>query len=374
MRDMHGTLALGLQVDRLSKSFAGTRVIHDLILSAAPGEILALTGPSGAGKTTTLRLIAGLERPDTGTMSLAGANLGALPPERRNIAKMFESYALYPNLTVAQNIAFPFTSPAGRRRYPDLDLAARVDEFLDMTQISHLRDRPPSALSGGQKQRVALCRALAQDADLFLMDEPISHLDAKLRSELRGFIRRRQISLPVPTLWATPDAMEALYVADRVAVLIDGRLEQCGTPEEIYAQPATANVARLVGDPAMNLIPGRLTNDAGRLRFIGAGLSLTLPPALAARAGAGGSRYVIAGLRPGALNPLSEPDAPSALSVKVYAWEPFGKYSLITVETKGVMLRIKTQLTDRFDANQIITIAADPSNMILFDAATKAAF
>jgi multiple sugar transport system ATP-binding protein len=373
MRDTSNTLTTGLQLTGLAKSFLGSKVIHDLTLAAEPGEILALTGPSGAGKSTTMRLVAGLARPDTGTLSLAGANLGALPPEQRNIAMMFESYALYPNLTVAENIAFSFTSPSGRQRYGAHDMTGRLTEFLEMAQIAHLRDRAPGGLSGGQKQRVALCRALAQDADLYLMDEPISHLDAKLRNELRGFIRRRQTRLAVPTVWATPDAMEALSVADKVAVLIDGRVEQFGPPEEIYATPATANVARLVGDPAMNLVPGRVSTQGTGLRFDGANMSLMVPPELAARVVGAGVRDVILGLRPGALRPLAAPGDPTAISVQVYAWEPFGKYSLITVQSDGVLLRIKTPLRDRFDANQTIEITADPSNLILFDAKTQAA-
>src|SRR5687768_8159453 len=177
-----------------------------------------------------------------------GVRVTAVPAERRRIAFMFESYALYPQLTVFDNVAFPMRAPAARRRTAS-EVAARVHELLRFVELDGLERRRPNELSGGQKQRVALCRALVQEPRAWLLDEPISHLDAKLRHMLRGAIRRRLIGTSTPTIWASPDAVEALAIADRVAVLVEGRILQVAPPAEIYRRPATVEVARLVGDP-----------------------------------------------------------------------------------------------------------------------------
>ena len=208
-----------------------------------------------------------------------------------------------------------------------------------------------------------------QDAAIYLLDEPISHLDAKLRNELRGWIRRRQTGLEVPTFWFTPDAMEALSVADRVAVIIGGEIAQFAAPEEIYFNPATPDVARIVGDPAMNLIDGRLeSRDGGAMAFAGPGIDLRLDDALAARASARGPRDVVLGIRPSAMQVGGE-DA----RVQVYSWEPFGKYSIITAMLDGTMVRMKTPRLDRFDANALLDIAIDRQGVVLFDGATRRA-
>ncbi|MBE3638897.1 ABC transporter ATP-binding protein [Mangrovicoccus algicola] len=357
----------GLILSDLARRFSGEAGIGPLGLDIRPGEIVALTGPSGTGKTTVCRMISGLERPDAGEVVLGGRALSALPVQARGVAHMFESYALYSHLSVAQNVAFPLLAP-GKPRLGRDALAARVQELLDVAQIGHLGARKPGALSGGQKQRVALCRCLVQDAAVFLLDEPISHLDAKLRNELRGWIRRRQTALGVPTLWSTPDAMEALSVADRVAVMIDGRIAQFAAPEEVYFRPATTEVARLVGDPAMNLVEGRLeARDGGAPGFRGKGIDLALPGDLAARL-SGGPRDVVLGLRPSAMSPGGR-DA----SLKVYAWEPFGKHAIITAMLEDTMLRLKTPRLDRFEANQEIGVTIDPAGLVLFDATTRRA-
>ncbi|MBJ3776745.1 ABC transporter ATP-binding protein [Acuticoccus mangrovi] len=360
----------GLHLQSIAKDFLGTRVLHDISLAVTPGEILAITGPSGAGKTTTCRLVSGLEMPDEGEIFLGDTQLTALPASKRHVAHMFESYALYPHLNVAQNIAFPLTSPARNRRYKRADVEAKVVELTRLTQIEHLRHRLPGALSGGQKQRVALCRALAQDAACYLLDEPISHLDAKLRNELRGHIRRRQTKVDAPTLWSTPDAMEALSIGDRVAVLIDGRIEQLGTPEEIYFSPATTSVARLVGDPAMNLLPGAVAAREGALFFEREGVSLALPQPIAKRIEPVMGHGLYLGVRPNAMD-IRDGGGPGTLQMSVYAWEPFGKYAIVTAKLGEDLVRIKTHRTERFAANQPIAVTLDPTSLVVFDGTTR---
>ncbi|WP_138471567.1 ABC transporter ATP-binding protein [Poseidonocella sp. HB161398] len=357
----------GLILSGLARRFSAEAGLGPLDLDIRPGEIVALTGPSGTGKSTACRMVSGLERPDAGRISLGGRGLSSLPVQARGVAHMFESYALYSHLSVAQNVAFPLLAP-GKPKLGRDELARRVQALLDVAQIGHLGDRKPGALSGGQKQRVALCRCLVQDAAVYLLDEPISHLDAKLRNELRGWIRRRQTGLAVPTLWSTPDAMEALSVADRVAVMIGGKIVQFGTPEEIYFSPATTEVARLVGDPAMNLIEGRLeAREGGMAGFRGKGIDLALPDRLAARL-PGGARDVVLGLRPSAMR-VGGADA----SLRVYAWEPFGKHAIITAMLEDTMLRLKTPRLDRFEANQEIGVGIDPAGLVLFDGTTRRA-
>ena len=252
-------LAHQIELGDVSKTFAAVRALDSVSLAARAGELLAITGPSGAGKTTLCRIIAGLETPDAGVCRIAGRDVASVPAAARRVAYMFESYALYPHLTVRENVMSPLIAPNGR----GTDIGG-VDVLLDFLEIRHLSARLPAELSGGQKQRVALARTLVQRPAVTLLDEPISHLDAKLRHKLRSEIRRIVTSRPSPTLWCTPDAMEALSVADRVAVIDAGRIEQIATPEELWRRPATVRVARLVGDPPMNLLPGRVESHAAR--------------------------------------------------------------------------------------------------------------
>lgn len=358
-----------LQLRSIAKRYAGASALEDVSLALEPGEIFCLTGPSAAGKTTTCRLISGIERPSQGEIFLGGDSWNRVPAMEREVAYMFESYALYPQLTVFNNIAFPLRAPQRKGRHDEGEIAHRVRALLELVEMQALEGRLPSELSGGQKQRVALCRALVQDPSVYLLDEPISHLDAKLRHKLRGEIRRRQLDRSVPTLWATPDAMEAISVADRVAVILDGRIRQIGTPREIYDRPANVSVARLIGDPAMNLLPGRLEEAEGRLMFHHAAFALAVPDELRRRLANGrASDRVVLGVRPTAATLIDPTDPGRLCEAAVYTVEPFGKYCVVTLRLGDDLFKIKAPQGASLQTEDRVGLKLTEDDFALFDA------
>jgi multiple sugar transport system ATP-binding protein len=270
----------GLALRRISKAFGGNQILQDVTIEAAPGEFIALVGPSGCGKTTLLRIAAGLEHADTGSVQLGDRDITALRPAARDIAMVFQSYALYPHLTAGQNIAVPLAMRrlSTSQRLPFIgnlmpgqralraEIQASVRETAASLKIDHLLDRKPGQMSGGQRQRVALARALVRRPAAFLMDEPLSNLDANLRVHTRGEIVELHRRAGVTTLYVTHDQSEALSMADRVALMIGGRLLQLDTPSRIYADPAHVEVARFIGSPRINLLTTVLDETrAGRI-------------------------------------------------------------------------------------------------------------
>jgi sn-glycerol 3-phosphate transport system ATP-binding protein len=239
-----------IQLDRVVKRWGSARGVDGVSLTAEEGSLLVLLGPSGCGKSTTLRLIAGLEQPDSGTVMIGGADVTHLTPAERRIAMVFQSYALFPHLSVAENIVFGLRV----RRVSRAERDARLKRVADMVGLSQLLDRKPSQLSGGQRQRVALGRSIIAEARVCLMDEPLSNLDAKLRHEMRTEIRALQQRLGMTMVYVTHDQTEAMTMADRVVLMRDGQVEQNGPPEELYSRPATSFTARFIGTPPMNLV------------------------------------------------------------------------------------------------------------------------
>ncbi|MDM7323527.1 MAG: ABC transporter ATP-binding protein [Thermus sp.] len=239
-----------VELREVHKRYGPVRAVDGLDLGLREGEFFTLLGPSGCGKTTTLRLVAGFEAPDQGEVYIGGERVNALPPERRPIGMVFQHYALFPNMTVFGNIAFPMRL----RRIPEREVRKRVGELLEMVHLVGLEGRYPKELSGGQQQRVALARALAREPKVLLLDEPLSALDAKIREGLRGELKRLQRETGLTTLYVTHDQEEALALSDRIAVMREGRVEQLGTPIEVYERPRTTFVARFVG--AGVLVPG----------------------------------------------------------------------------------------------------------------------
>ncbi|RWA68598.1 ABC transporter ATP-binding protein [Mesorhizobium sp.] len=250
-----------VQVQGVTKSFGDTVAIDDLDLQIKDGEFVVLLGPTGAGKTTTLRLIAGLERPDSGTIRIGGHDATGLSPAERDTAFVFQQYSLYPHLSVFDNLAFPLRSPA--RRFPEEAIRRRVEEVARMVRIDHKLSNRSTKLSGGEMQRVAIGRALVRKPAIYLMDEPLSSLDAKLRADLRLELKRIQSELGATMLYVTHDQIEAMTMADRIGILADGVLVQIGTPRAIYSEPANLHVAARLGQPAINLLPAGLLPDGG---------------------------------------------------------------------------------------------------------------
>ncbi|SMF37413.1 multiple sugar transport system ATP-binding protein [Tistlia consotensis] len=361
-----------LVLEGVAKRFGAIQALDEVALAIEPGEVLAVTGPSGAGKTTLCRLIAGLERPDRGRLTLGGADLAQVPARRRRVAYLFESYALFPHLSVFENAASPLRAPGQLPPLGAGELSERVQQALDLLGIGHLAGRLPAELSGGQKQRVALARALVQEgATATLLDEPISHLDAKLRHRLRGEIKRRLAARPAPAIWSTPDGLEALSVGDRVAVLIDGRIEQLATPQEIWERPASVRVARLIGDPPMSLVEGRVAQGEGPPALVtGEGARLPLQPSLAAGLlQLAGREAVTLGLKPRAIRflPLGEAGAGSLPQVEIYTVEPFGKHAIVSARIGAALLRAKTAGNCGLAVGQRVGLQLESDGLMVFD-------
>ncbi|MEW6229458.1 MAG: ABC transporter ATP-binding protein, partial [Bacillota bacterium] len=285
-----------IEIRNVSKRFRNVRALSNVSFTVRDQELFAILGPSGAGKTTLLRLVAGVETPTSGEILFDGKPATGLAPEERQVAMVFEDYLLYPHLSVRENLA----SSLRALKWPEEKRNARIKEMADVLQIGHLLDRYPGQLSGGQRQRVALGRALVKPAQVYLMDEPIAHLDAKLRHRMRGELTQMCRQLKSTIIYVTHDYREALAIAHRVLVLRAGRIEQVGAPSEIYSTPATKFVADFVGEPPMNLIDCVLTSDAGRATIKVGEDTFELPESVSAKYCGGGvsiSRKVTVGIR-----------------------------------------------------------------------------
>ncbi|HEX6021712.1 MAG TPA: ABC transporter ATP-binding protein [Solirubrobacter sp.] len=350
-----------LELDRVSLKYGGVEAVRELSLTAGPGEIVALLGPSGAGKSTTLRIAAGIDKPSRGRVLVDGTDVTKQHSWKRNAAMVFESYVLYPQLSVFDNIAFPLRAPAVRARYDEAEIQRRVEAIAKTTEIDHLLARKPAELSGGQRQRVALSRALVRDPSTFLLDEPIAHLDAKLRHWLRGELRRTLTARDVPTIWATPDGLEAMAVADRIALIIDGRIVQEGTPREVFTSPATAKAARLLGDPAMNVVD--VVIDAtgevrvGDLNEHGIRLGgWTDAPGKA-----------LAGVRPAELR-LADSNGPGRLPAEVIGVEAGTRETVVIARVGGQAMRVTTRERLSLKASEWIWIDWSEATVHVFAA------
>ncbi|WP_067472928.1 ABC transporter ATP-binding protein [Actinomadura hibisca] len=288
----------------------GTRAVTDLNLTIADGEFLVLVGPSGCGKTTALRMVAGLEEISEGRVTIGDRVVNRVPSRDRDIAMVFQSYALYPHLSVRDNIGFGLSL----RKMPKAEIRERVERAAGILGLVEHLDRKPRNLSGGQRQRVAMARAIVREPQAFLMDEPLSNLDAKLRVQTRAEIARIQRDLGVTTIYVTHDQTEAMTLGDRVAVMKKGELQQVAPPQELYDRPANLFVAGFIGSPAMNLVQGTLTGDAANPRLEVGGQTLTLPPeVLADRPDLAGylGRDLVVGVRPEDMEDAGLADAPA---------------------------------------------------------------
>jgi multiple sugar transport system ATP-binding protein len=315
----------------------GTRALTDFNLEVADGEFMVFVGPSGCGKTTALRMVAGLEDISEGEISLGGVVVNGLHPRKRDVAMVFQNYALYPHMTVYKNIAFALRV----RKTPDPEIRERVERTARILGLTQELQRKPAQLSGGQRQRVAMGRAIVRNPQLFLMDEPLSNLDAKLRVQMRAEIARIQREVEATTIYVTHDQVEAMTMGDRVAVLRKGELQQCDAPQTLYEQPVNLFVASFIGSPAMNLVQARIEADGERLECLIGAQRLVLPDTLVARmpalrAYAGGS--IALGVRPEHLQDaaLADRDGTGAhLRGRVVTTEQLGSEVLAHVEVEA---------------------------------------
>ncbi len=356
-----------LELDHIRKTFpGGVRALDGLALAAADGELLVLVGPSGCGKTTTLRVIAGLELPDSGSVRLDGRDLTGLAPRHRDVAMVFQHPALYPHLSVRENLAFGLSL----RRTPRAEVRARVDEAADMLGIGDLLDRRPKTLSGGQQQRVALGRAVVRRPRLFLLDEPLASLDGPLRTRMRAEIRRLQAHLGTAMIYVTHDQTEAMTLGHRVAVLDEGRVQQVDEPQTLYRRPANRRVAALIGSPPMNLVEGRLERCDGTLTFVHGRIELAVPGNWAAALESRARGPVVLGVRPEHLGLIAGLGRTQAV---VRAVEPLGPESLVHLDTGEQALIARVDPRQTFNAGQAVDVSIAAAGVHLFDAATGAA-
>ncbi len=318
-----------LTVNNLTKIFPGdVRAVDDFSLEVAEGELLVLVGPSGCGKTTLLRMIAGLETPTAGSISIDGHAVDRLPPKDRDLAMVFQHYALYPHMTVARNMGFGLKM----RRVDRAEIDKRVHEAAELLDIGDLLDRRPSELSGGQRQRVALGRAMVRKPRVFLFDEPLSNLDAELRRQMRQEIRRLHEQLGTATVYVTHDQTEAMTLGGRIAVMREGRLQQTDSAKTLYDRPANRFVAGFVGSPAMNFLDGQVRRTDDGFSFDEGSFSLDLPPSWSIALEAYVGKSILMGLRPEHLDPTGAEGMPR-IATKVEAIETLGHETHITLST-----------------------------------------
>ncbi|WP_405496368.1 ABC transporter ATP-binding protein [Nocardia sp. NBC_00511] len=348
-----------LQIDAVSKKFGADYAVREVNLDIADGEFLVLLGPSGCGKSTLLRMIAGLEQPSEGRILLDGNDITDEVPQRRDLAMVFQSYALYPHLSVAKNIGFPLRA----RRRPRAQIAQRVSEVAATLELSALLERRPAALSGGQRQRVALARAMVRDPGAFLMDEPLSNLDAKLRSATRGELIALHRRLGATFLYVTHDQVEAMTMATRIALLNGGQIEQVGTPEELYDRPRTAFVAGFLGSPPMNLFPAQVVSQDGALRVRTEGIDV----ALGIDAELPADTEVLAGIRPERLR--IDPTG-TAVRGRITMVENLGSEELVHVSAGDVELCVRATRPAGVAVGEDIALRTDPADIHLFDKAS----
>lgn len=349
-----------LDIIGVTKAFGPVKVLHGIDIAVADGEFLVLVGPSGCGKSTLLRMVAGLESVTGGELKIGGAVVNDLPPRSRDIAMVFQDYALYPHKSVRDNIGFGLRM---RNVAPD-DIARRVDDAAKILQITHLLDRKPGQLSGGQRQRVAMGRAIVRDPKVFLFDEPLSNLDAQLRAEMRIEIKKLHQRFRNTVVYVTHDQVEAMTLADRIAVMKGGHVEQLGTPDEIYNHPRTTFVAGFTGSPPMNFAPCTIGEDGGSIILDG-GATLAVPKARQAQLQAARGKRMTFGIRPEHITISSEDG--NSLQAEVILTEPLGS------DTLGLLKIGQTEMTGRFapdaglrsGATRAVTLAM--SKFHLFD-------
>ncbi len=352
-----------LSINSIRKSFGVVEVLNNIDIQLEDGGFLVLLGPSGCGKSTLLSIIAGLESSSGGDIVIGERNVNDVHPKDRNIAMVFQSYALYPTMSVRRNIGFGLEM----RKVDTAEREAAVDRAAELLQIKHLLDRKPGQLSGGQRQRVAMGRAIVRNPELFLFDEPLSNLDAKLRVEMRTEIKRLHDRLGTTTVYVTHDQVEALTLGTKVAVMKGGVIQQLADPETIYTQPANMFVAGFIGSPTMNFLRGTLEAAEGGVKLRHAGGTLALP-GIEQDVSAYLGREVVAGIRPESLH---GGDAAATLSGVVDVVEPTGPDTMVVVKIGEQLLTARLGPKHRPKPGDALTLGVDAASVNLFDPATE---
>ena len=342
-----------VELSNLKKTFGPFTALDNLNLQIADGEFLVLLGPSGCGKSTTMRLVAGLDEPTSGDILIGGKSVNEMPARDRDLAMVFLNYALYPHMTVGQNIGYPLKIARVSRS----ERERRVRAAAEKVEMDHLLTRRPGELSGGQRQRVALARAIIRTPQLFLMDEPLSILDAKLRTVMRAELKHLQNELGTTTIYVTHDQVEAMTLADRIVILNDARIQQIATPAEVYARPANVFVASFIGSPPMNLIEGKIEG----------GIFQHADGALALEGHSDGA--VVLGIRP---EDVRVGQGALALEGRVYSSELLGDMTLLNVRAGGAMVAVKVGPDEGREMGSVISLRLDPAKLHIFDKATGA--
>jgi multiple sugar transport system ATP-binding protein len=353
----------------LNKKYDEVHAVKDVNLHIRDKEFIVLVGPSGCGKSTTLRMVAGLEEITAGEIAIGDRVVNDLPPKDRDIAMVFQNYALYPHMTVYDNMAFGLKM----RKFPKAEIAKRVREAAEILGIQDLLKRKPRQLSGGQRQRVAVGRAIVRHPQVFLFDEPLSNLDAKLRVQMRVELKRLHDRLETTAIYVTHDQVEAMTLGDRVVVMKDGWIQQVGEPLELYTKPANRFVAGFIGSPAMNFVDVTIQGD-GNLSAQGTGLRLGIPPALAGRLATYKGQRVTLGVRPEDLHIAAGGDqAPFVFDAVVDVVEPLGSEILLDVKAGPNSLVARVDPSVRLKVHDGVRLAVNPERLHFFDTTSEKA-
>jgi len=352
-----------IQLQNLQKRYDDVRAVKGIDIDVPDGEFLVVVGPSGCGKSTTLRMIAGLEDVTDGTIRLGDTVVNDLPPKDRSIAMVFQNYALYPHMSAAENMKFGMQSVSD---YSSAQIDQQVDEAAETLDIEELLDRKPKALSGGERQRVAIGRALVREPDVFLLDEPLSNLDAKLRVQMRAELLKLHRQLDATTVYVTHDQTEAMTLGDRVAVLNEGRLQQVAPPQELYDYPTNRFVAGFIGEPAMNVFPVELRGRAGRTTVEHSGFTVPLPGS--DDLDSMSDQEVAFGVRPEDIS-LAEnlPSGTETFEATVEVREPLGELLLLHCDVGGEELQVKVEPRSDIHPGDDIELGFDENRLHLFD-------
>ncbi len=351
----------------LCKYYGKLCAIDHIDLHIRDREFFVILGPSGAGKTTTLKMIAGIEQVGSGTISFNGQVINNIAPEKRNVAMVFESYALYSHLSVFKNIAFPLFAP-GMKKLSAAGVNTNVKRIASLLSIDDLLDRKPSELSGGQCQRVALGRALIRQPDIFLMDEPLSHLDAKIRHQMRGELKNLKESINTTIVYVTHDYNEALALGDRIAILHRGNIMQVGTPYEIYHKPANRLIAESIGEPSMNFLAGKLIDIRGKIQFrdFTNEFLIPTPPGIEHRLKSLVGKDLVIGIRPSHIIPVKKQEEKFHIRGKIFVQEILGDDGILSVSVGEHLFTVLTGPDISYSLDEPVYLTWDTSKMNYF--------